>query len=127
MTNEERAAERAAEIAARCRERMELGESVDLDDVVRAHPDLVGLGIDESTALVVDIRGKRLHVIGNSYVVACVPEAPKPDDPALKTAATPAPGHPNLVFLKPGDEADLSSIRTLSTDNVVEGIDFEAL
>ena len=36
MTDEER----AAEIAGRCRERLDLGESVDLDAVVRAHPDL---------------------------------------------------------------------------------------
>ena len=51
--------------------------------VVRSHPDLIGLGIDESTALVVDVRGKRLHVIGNSYVIACVPETSiaTPGDP----------------------------------------------
>ena len=44
--------------------------------VVRSHPDLLGLGIDESTALVVDIHAKRLHVLGNSFVIACgAPEA----------------------------------------------------
>ena len=38
----------------------------DLIDVVRARPDLLGIGIDEDTAIVV--RGDRFEVIGQSYV-----------------------------------------------------------
>jgi cyanophycinase len=35
-----------------------------------AHPGLVGLGIDEDTAVV--LQGRRLSVFGNSYAVACL-------------------------------------------------------
>ena len=95
--------------------------------VVCSHPDLIGLGIDEQTALVVDLRGKRLHVIGNSYVVACVPETSnsKPGEPlsTSNTGLTTA----RLEILRPGDEADLSALRTLSTNAVIEPIDVEAL
>ncbi len=38
----------------------------DLIDVVRARPDLLGIGIDEDTAIVV--QGDRFEVIGQSYV-----------------------------------------------------------
>jgi cyanophycinase len=38
----------------------------DLDAVIEAHPRLLGIGIDESTAIVV--RGNRFEVIGNSKV-----------------------------------------------------------
>ena len=38
----------------------------DLIDVVRARPDLLGIGIDEDTAIVV--QGDRFEVIGRSYV-----------------------------------------------------------
>lgn len=98
--------------------------------VVRSHPDLIGLGIDEQTALVVDIRGKRLHVIGNSYVVACVPESstpPKPGEPPLNPTTVSGPTTARLEILKPGDEADLSTLRSLSSGGVMPGIDLEAL
>lgn len=39
----------------------------DLVDVIRTHPDLLGIGIDEDTAIVV--RGDEFEVIGKSYVV----------------------------------------------------------
>ena len=38
--------------------------------IVAAHPDRVGLGIDENTTLVV--RGRRVEVIGESEVVVCL-------------------------------------------------------
>jgi cyanophycinase len=38
----------------------------DLDQVIDAHPDLLGIGIDESTAIVVE--GDRFQVIGKSKV-----------------------------------------------------------
>jgi cyanophycinase len=105
--------------------------------VVRLHPELVGLGIDESTALVVDVKAKRIQVIGKSYVLACVAEPP-----AAPTAISESGGGPNagpaandlpktisarFEILKPGDEADLSALRSLSPDAIIPGIDFEAL
>jgi cyanophycinase len=64
--------------------------------VLTDHPDLVGLGIDERTALVVNIRSRRMNVIGESYVVACVP------GPAGQPA--------RLDILKPGDEASFARL-----------------
>jgi cyanophycinase len=64
--------------------------------VLSDHPDLVGLGIDERTALVVNIPNRRMNVIGESYVVACVPGA----------AGRPA----RLEVLKPGDEASYARL-----------------
>ncbi len=97
--------------------------------VLRKHPDLIGLGIDEQTALVVDVRGKRIHVIGNSYVVACVPESStsKAGDPSLVPTPVPGPTTARLEILKPGDEADLATLRSLSSGGVMPGIDLEAL
>ncbi|MEO6807548.1 MAG: cyanophycinase [Isosphaeraceae bacterium] len=65
--------------------------------VVADHPDLVGFGIDERTALVVEVRTGRLHVIGNSYVMACIPALA--DEPS------------RFEILKRGDETDLASLR----------------
>jgi cyanophycinase len=42
-----------------------------LFDALSKYPGLVGLGVDEGTALVV--RGRELTVIGESYVVVCLP------------------------------------------------------
>jgi cyanophycinase len=77
------------------------------------HPELIGLGIDERTALVVNVRSHLLSVIGDSYVVACVPD-PKGDHPA------------RLEILKPGDRTNLSILKDRGT-NVASAIDFEAL
>ncbi|AGA25244.1 cyanophycinase [Singulisphaera acidiphila] len=60
------------------------------------HPNLVGLGIDEETALVVDVREHHLSVIGASYVVACVP------DSHHKSVS--------LKFLKSGDMTAMSAL-----------------
>jgi cyanophycinase len=83
--------------------------------VVAAHPDLVGLGVDESTALEVDVRQQRLRVIGRSYAVACVPASDAWDD------------LPHIEILKPGDEADLSRLRTRTRNAVVTSIEAEGL
>jgi cyanophycinase len=58
------------------------------------HPGLAGFGIDEGTALV--LRGGRLSVIGDSYVVACMP--PSSGQP------------PQLEIWKPGDDVELPSL-----------------
>jgi cyanophycinase len=61
------------------------------------HPNLVGFGIDERTALIVRVRDQRLTVVGESYVVAYVPESP---DQA-----------PRFEVLQRGDTTDLVSLR----------------
>jgi cyanophycinase len=80
---------------------------------VADHPELVGLGIDERTALIVNIRSRLLSVVGESYVVACIPN-PKGDHAA------------RLEILKPGDQTDISSLID-STTEVASAIDFDAL
>jgi cyanophycinase len=61
-----------------------------------SHPDLVGLGIDEGTALVVE--GANLSVLGESQVMVCSPNVP--DQP------------PQVRPLKAGVQIDLASLRT---------------
>lgn len=63
-------------------------------DVLTRHPGLVGFGIDERTALIV--RGNRLSVLGESYVMACLPGA---------TGRA-----PRIELLKQGDETDMASL-----------------
>jgi cyanophycinase len=65
--------------------------------VLSTHPNLVGLGIDEQTALVFDVREHHLSVIGDSYVVACVPDS---EHHSVR-----------LRFLKPGDKTDLADLK----------------
>jgi cyanophycinase len=65
--------------------------------VLSDHPDLVGLGIDEQTAVVFHVRSRLLSVIGDSFVIACVPGSE--DNPA------------RLEVLKSGDKIDLASLR----------------
>jgi cyanophycinase len=60
--------------------------------VLKSHPGLVGIGIDESTALVV--RGHHLTVMGDSDVVTCLSAG--------------ANGQADVQRLRPGDEADLA-------------------
>lgn len=62
-----------------------------------AHPNLVGLGIDEGTALVVD--GNHVSVVGESQVVVCSPATD--DNPE------------SVQSLEPGTETDLTALRTL--------------
>ncbi len=64
-------------------------------DILNRHRDLIGFGVDEGTALL--FRGGRLNVLGDSYVVACLPgEEGKP---------------PRMEYLKKGDEADFASLK----------------
>jgi cyanophycinase len=71
----------------------------DLVPVVRAHPELLGIGIDESTAIVVE--GDRFEVIGASTVGIY-------------------DGHDHdgkrYYFLAPGDRFDLAARRKLEAD-----------
>jgi cyanophycinase len=74
------------------------------------HPDLLGFGIDESTALIV--VGSHYSVIGNSYVMACVP------------GSTGQPAR--LEFLKKGDQVDLAALKT-SDVSVTSSINLDEL
>jgi len=67
--------------------------------VLSDHPNLIGLGIDESTALIFDVKSHLMNVIGDSYVVACVPGSVGHDA--------------RLEILKPGDQANLSTMKNL--------------
>jgi cyanophycinase len=81
--------------------------------VLEEHPELVGFGIDERTALVVDVKDSRFHVLGDSYVFACVPDAE---------------GHPaRMEILKPGDETDLTRLKADPDRAIVSAINVEAL
>ncbi len=64
--------------------------------VLDSHPELVGLGIDEGTALVVE--GARMQVLGESQVMVC--SSTPPDQPA------------QVRPLAAGAEADLVSLRS---------------
>lgn len=64
--------------------------------VLDRHPELVGLGIDEGTALVVE--GARMEVLGDSQVMVC--SSTPPDQPA------------QVRRLDAGAEADLLSLRS---------------
>lgn len=44
-----------------------------LQQLLGSHPELVGIGVDEHTALIVNIATNRLRVVGNSYVIVCIP------------------------------------------------------
>jgi cyanophycinase len=74
------------------------GRENDLVEVIDAHPDLLGIGIDEGTAIVVE--GNRFRVIGKSLVLI------------HDAARTPADG-PRYESLKPGEVFDLESRKRL--------------
>ena len=66
--------------------------------LLESHPNRVAFGIDEGTALVVQVHKGRLGVIGSSYVMAYVPE----------TEA----GTRRFEILKHGDHIDLAGLKS---------------
>lgn len=81
----------------------------DLIEVIEARPDLLGIGIDENTAIVV--RGDQFEVMGESYVLI------------YDSQKTVGDGG-RFYFLAPGDRFDLSSreaTRPSTTYRPVEG------
>jgi cyanophycinase len=66
----------------------------DLIEVIDTHPDLLGIGIDEDTAVVV--QADRLDVIGQGYVA--IYDAKHASRPPAK-----------FYFLSPGDRFDLAT------------------
>lgn len=82
----------------------------DLIEVIEAHPHLLGLGIDENTALVV--QGDEAEVIGASYVLV------------YDNRSTVGAGG-KFYFLAPGDRMNLAAreaVRPGRTDRPVEGV-----
>ena len=63
-----------------------------------AHPNRVAFGIDEGTALVVQVHKGRLGVIGSSYVLAYVP--------------TTETGTRRFEIMKHGDHIDLAGLKS---------------
>jgi len=72
-----------------------------LSGILASHPKLLGFGIDERTALVVHLPAWKISVIGESYVVACVPG--HDGEPA------------RTEILKPGDRTSLEALRGWET------------
>lgn len=66
--------------------------------VLENQPELIGFGIDEGTALVVQVSKGRLGVLGDSYVMVCVPNTEK--------------GEPRYEAMKRGDQIDIDSLRS---------------
>jgi cyanophycinase len=79
----------------------------DLAAEIEVHPQMLGIGIDENTAIVV--QGDRFEVIGSSYVIIydnhhqMLPSA----DEATRTAGG------RFYFLRPGDNYDMASRQAL--------------
>ena len=83
----------------------------DLIEVIEAHPELLGIGIDENTAIVVE--GDRFEVIGESYVV--IHDNQRQIPPAGK-----------FYFLAPGDRYDMGSReawRTTEEERLLERVE----
>ena len=70
---------------------------------LKIEPSLIGFGVDEGTALVVQVSSGRIGVLGKSYVMACIPEI---DTDTLR-----------LEVLKPGIVIDMEGLRGI---NVIE-------
>lgn len=66
--------------------------------VLETQPALIGFGIDEGTALVVQVSKGRLGVLGDSYVMVCVPNTEK--------------GEPRYEAMKRGDQIDIDALRS---------------
>ena len=73
-----------------------------LQTVLEQHPDLIGFGIDEGTALQYGVESGRFQVLGQSSVVACV---------IRKSADKEKNSKLLLQFLNPGDESDVERLR----------------
>ncbi|HEU5118940.1 MAG TPA: hypothetical protein VFT74_20280, partial [Isosphaeraceae bacterium] len=72
-----------------------------LRGLLTQHPNLLGFGVDEATALVLERGSGRLSVVGRSYVVALT---------------APTENHPErLEILKSGDSTSLADLRNSST------------
>ncbi|MBQ9173918.1 MAG: cyanophycinase [Bacteroidales bacterium] len=67
----------------------------DLQNFIKASPDYIGIGIDESTAI--EVHGDTFTVFGKSYV------------------AIHHKGLEDFIFLRPGQQFDLKDLKTINT------------
>jgi cyanophycinase len=75
----------------------------DLEDVVAAHPDLLGIGLDESTAIVV--RGQEFEVVGASKVAI--------HDGRLVASERQQRNGKKYFFMAPGERYDLTKLERI--------------
>lgn len=80
----------------------------DMIEVIEKHPELLGIGIDEDTAIVV--RGDRFEVIGQGYV-------------AIYDAHKLIPPDGKFYFLAPGDRFDLEKREAQRPSRTMRPID----
>jgi cyanophycinase len=80
----------------------------DMIEVIKKHPKLLGIGIDEDTAIVV--RGDRFEVIGQGYV-------------AIYDAHKLIPPDGKFYFLAPGDRFDLEKREAQRSSRTMRPID----
>ncbi len=73
----------------------------DMIGVMKQHPGMLGIAIDENTAIVVE--DDKFEVIGTSYVIIHDSERPIPPDPPETGRTVGGP----FYFLRPGDTYDL--------------------
>ena len=76
----------------------------DLEDVVQKHPDLLGIGLDESTAIVV--QGQQFEVIGASKIAIH-------DGRIVKGAQERNGGKKKYFFMGPGETYDLTKLERI--------------
>ena len=75
----------------------------DLEEVVAAHPDLLGIGLDESTAIVV--RGQEFEVVGASKVAI--------HDGRLVASERQQRNGKKYFFMAPGERYDLTKLERI--------------
>jgi cyanophycinase len=76
----------------------------DLEEVVEKHPELLGIGLDESTAIVV--QGQQFEVIGASKVAIH-------DGRIVKGAQERNGGRKKYFFMAPGEKYDLTKLERI--------------
>jgi cyanophycinase len=76
----------------------------DLEEVVARHPEVLGIGLDESTAIVV--RGQQFEVIGASKVAIH-------DGRIVKDAEERNGGKKKYFFMGPGEKYDLTALERI--------------
>lgn len=82
----------------------------DLVEIIRARPHLLGIGLDENTAIVV--KGDEFEVIGESYVAVYDHRRWE----GSSSGREPLPNGGKFILLEPGDRYDLKSRRTVEEE-----------
>jgi cyanophycinase len=83
----------------------------DLEDVVEKHPDVLGIGLDESTAIVV--QGQQFEVIGASKIAIH-------DGRIVKGAQERNGGKKKYFFMGPGEKYDLTKLERIKPPRSTE-------